>query len=139
MSFFTLYLGGNLAKIMIVDDEHDFREMLDLMMKKEGFETETAEDGFDFLDKVDSYNPDLVTLDVMMPGLTTDEILEKLKGKKTNPEIILLTVVRYSEDEKKQIISRGNVVDYITKPFDLDFLLDVVKKHVQQESVVRIE
>ena len=67
---------------MIVDDEHDFREMLDLMMKKEGFETETAEDGFDFLYKVDSFKPDLVTLDVNMPGLTTNEILEKLKQKK---------------------------------------------------------
>lgn len=128
-----------MTKIMVVDDEVDLREMLNLMLQKEGFETETAEDGSKFLNKLDAFNPDLVTLDVMMPGLTTIEILEKLNGKKTNPKIILLTVVRYSEDEKKQIMSRGNVVDYITKPFDLDFLLDVVNKHVQHEPLVSME
>ena len=128
-----------MTKIMVVDDEVDLREMLNLMLQKEGFETETAEDGSKFLNKLDAFNPDLVTLDVMMPGLTTIEILEKLNGKKTNPKIILLTVVRYSDEEKKQIMSRGNVVDYITKPFDLDFLLDVVNKHVQHEPLVSME
>ena len=75
----------------------------------------------------------------MMSGLTTIEIFEKLNGKKTNPRIILLTVVRCSEDKKKQIMSRENVVDYITKPFGLDHLIDVVKRYVQQEPLVRLE
>ena len=92
-----------MAKIMVVDDEPDLREMLDLMLNKEGFETETAENGSDFLDKLDEFNPDIVTLDIMMPGLTTSEILKKLKGKKSNPKIILLTVVRYSDEEKNKI------------------------------------
>jgi len=71
MSFQNYIIGGKLAKIMIVDDELDFRAMLDLMMKKEGYETEMAIDGSDFLEKVDSFNPDIVTLDVMMPGRIT--------------------------------------------------------------------
>jgi len=90
--------------IMVVDDEPDLREMIELMMKKEGFETELAEDGADFLEKIDVYKPDLVTLDVMMPGLTTKEILEKLKEKNCKPKIILLTVVRFSDEEKKKLI-----------------------------------
>jgi len=67
--------------------------MLNLMLNKEGFETEMAEDGSEFLEKVDTFNPDVVTLDVMMPGLTTSEMLEKLNGKKNNPKIVLLTAV----------------------------------------------
>ena len=119
-----------MAKILVVDDEQDLREMIDLMMKKEGFETETAYDGANFLEKIDSFRPDLVTLDVMMPGLTTKEILEKFKEKSCDPKIILLTVVRYSEEEKKKIMDMGNVVDYVTKPFEFDVLINAVKKHV---------
>ena len=117
---------------MVVDDEQDLREMLDLMMKKEGFETETAYDGSNFLEKIDSFQPDLITLDVMMPGLTTKEILEKLKEKSYNPKVILLTVVRYSEEEKVKILEMGNIVDYVTKPFDFDVLIKTVKKHLNQ-------
>jgi DNA-binding response OmpR family regulator len=115
---------------MIVDDEADLREMLDLYLKREGFETNTAEDGADLLKKIDDFEPDLVTLDVMMPGLKTTEILEKLKEKKSKPKIILLTVVRYTNSEKQKLYRMGNIVDYVTKPFDLDDLMDRIHKQV---------
>ena len=91
------------GRILIVDDEPDFREMLNLMLHKEGFETAIAENGEDFLNTIDDFQPDLVTLDVMMPGLTTGEILEKLSKKKCKPKIILLTVVRYSKETLEEI------------------------------------
>ena len=119
-----------MTKIMVVDDEPDLRKMLNIMLYNEGHEIETAEDGSDFLNKLDNFDPDIVTLDVMMPGLNTREILEKLKGKKSNPKIILLTVVRYSEEEKKKIMTMGNVVDYVTKPFDIDELTERIFKHI---------
>ena len=119
-----------MSKIMIVDDEEDLRNMLNLLLRKEGYETEMAEDGTDFLSKLDNTNPDLVTLDAMMPGLSTVEILKKIKKKKSNPKIILLTVVRFSEEEKKKIYEIGNIVDYITKPFDLDDLLNRIDRHL---------
>ena len=120
-----------MTKIMVVDDENDLREMLGLMLKKEGYEIGMAINGADFLDRLDDFQPDLVTLDVMMPGLTTLEILDKLKEKKTKTKVILLTVVRYSEEEKQQIFKMGNVIDYITKPFELDDLVNIIKKHMQ--------
>ncbi len=122
-----------MTKIMIVDDEPDLREMLNLMLHKEGFDTEIAEDGSEFLSKIDEFDPDLVTLDVMMPGLTTSEILKKLKEKKSKPKIILLTVVRYSEEEKEKVYHMGNVVDYVTKPFDIDELTERIYKHIKQQ------
>ena len=116
-----------MTKVMVVDDEPDLREMINLMIKKEGHETQVAENGDDFLEKIDGFAPDVVTLDVMMPGLTTKEILERLKEKKSNPKIILLTVVRFSDDEKEKILKMGNVVDYITKPFEFDVLMETLK------------
>ena len=123
-----------MTKIMIVDDEPDIREMLNLFLNNEDFDTKTAVNGDDFLDKIDEFNPDIVTLDVMMPGLTTIEILEKLKERKNNSKIILLTVVRLSDEEKEKMSNMGNIVDYITKPFDLDNLMDSVKKNMKIEK-----
>ena len=123
-----------MTKIMIVDDETDLREMLNLMIRKEGFETATAENGDDFLNKIDEFQPDIVTLDVMMPGLTTREILEKLPEKKTKPKIILLTVVRYSEEEKQKLYQKG-IVDYVTKPFEMDTLINTIQKYVLLKPV----
>ena len=122
-----------MTKIMIVDDETDLREMLNIMIRKEGFKTLTAEDGDDFLSKIDDFQPDLVTLDIMMPGLTTKEILDKLEEKKTKPKIILLTVVRYSEEEKQKLYQKG-IVDYVTKPFELDDLTFRIHKHLDKEK-----
>jgi len=121
-----------MAKIMVVDDETDLRNLVKLIMEKEGFEVETAENGKEFLDKVDDFKPDLVLLDVMMPGLTTREILKKLKKKKTQPKIALLTVVRYSDEEKEKLFDMGNIVDYITKPFDVQHLIASVNKHINE-------
>lgn len=118
-----------MTKILIVDDEQDIREMINLKMKKEGFETETAYDGANFLEKIDIFQPDLVTLDVMMPGLTTKEILEKLNEKSCKPKIILLTVVRFSDEEKKKLMNMG-ATDYITKPFEFKSLMEVVKRWI---------
>ena len=118
-----------MTKIMVVDDEQDLREMIVLMLQKEGFETNTAENGSDLLNKIDAFQPDLVTLDVMMPGLTTRDILDKLKEKKTKPKIILLTVIRYSDEEKQKLVQMG-IVDYVTKPFELDNLINTIHNHV---------
>ena len=123
-------MSNNRKRIMIVDDERDFREMLNLMLRNKGFEIEFAEDGSIFLEKVDDFQPDLVILDVMMPGPTTVEILEKLKKKKSKPKIILLTVVRFTPKKLDKLLEMDNIVDYIKKPFDIDAFLDSVKKHV---------
>ena len=120
----------HMKKIMIVDDEQDFREMVNLMIQKEGFETEMAEDGTDFLNKIDRFQPDLVTLDVMMPGLSAFEILDKLKEKESKPKIILLTSIRYTDKEIDRLFNTWNVVDYIVKPFDYDDLLKRLHKHI---------
>jgi DNA-binding response OmpR family regulator len=120
--------GEKLKKIMIVDDEKDLRELLNLVMQNEGFETLMAENGTDLLKKIDKFQPDLIVLDIIMPGPTTKEILEKLKEKKCNPKTIILTVVRFSNEEKEELFKIGNVVDCINKPFDMDDLINSVKK-----------
>lgn len=119
-----------MTKIMVVDDQKMMRDMVNTMLKKEGYETETAENGEDFLNKIDDFQPELVTLDVMMHGLKTQEILEKLKEKQTKPKIILLTVIQFTDEQRDKLFKMGDVVDYITKPFDLHDLMNTVKNNL---------
>jgi DNA-binding response OmpR family regulator len=120
-----------MAKIMIVDDNRDIADTLKIIMEKEGNETLLACNGEDFLNKVDDFRPDLVLLDVMMPGLTTEKIMEKLKDKGwVNLKVILVTVVRFSDEEKKLLYTVLNITDYITKPFDVFDLVGKVNKHL---------
>ncbi len=115
-------------KIMIVDDNKDIVDTINLIMQKEGYETATAQNGEEFLKNVENSRPDLVLLDVMMPGLTTRQILENLKKKGLNDlKIILVTVVRFSDDEKQALMKEFKIVDHITKPFDVANLVERVK------------
>jgi DNA-binding response OmpR family regulator len=116
---------------MIVDDHGDIVETLQTIVEKEGHETETASNGEEFLKKIDAFNPDLVLLDVMMPGLTTKQILEKLKEKgRSDQKIILVTVVRFSGEEEKALFKDFKIADYVTKPFDLFEMTDKIRRHL---------
>ncbi len=120
-----------MARVMVVDDEEDLRNLVKMVMEKEGFEVEGAEDGNDFLEKVDRFQPDIVILDVMMPGPSTKEILQKLREKGVDSKIVLLTVVRFSSEEIKKLSEMGNVVGYMTKPFDIPELVSEINKHIK--------
>ncbi len=120
-----------MARIMIVDDEPDLVATLKELVRKAGHEAVTAGNGQEFLDRVEKSRPDLVLLDIMMPGLSTRQILDKLKEKKFQRlKIILLTVVRMGEDERTELFKNPLIVDYITKPFDITALMKGIKKQL---------
>ncbi len=114
--------------VFVVDDEPDIRESVKTVLEQEGYEVLMAENGEQFLKKMEKSSPNLVLLDIMMPGLATKDILEKLKGVSKGVKIIFLTVVRLSDDEKSKLLKMANIIDYITKPFDLDDLVARVHK-----------
>lgn len=112
--------------ILIVDDEEDIRDSIKTLLEDEGYSAITAKTGKDALTKI-SKNPDLILLDIIMPGLTSKEILAKLKEKKIKVPILFLTVVKLSETSKKEIL-KDHVKDYIEKPFINEDLLKRIKK-----------
>ncbi len=117
-------------KIIIVDDERDIRRTVKQILEKENYEIFTAVNGEDLFKKLERITPDLILLDIMMPGMTTSQIIEKLRdNKKTrNIRIIYLTVVQVSEMEKIKILKSKNIEDYIQKPFDINDLKKRIRK-----------
>jgi DNA-binding response OmpR family regulator len=117
-----------MSKIMIVDDNIDIVETLKTIMEMEGHVAEIAYNGEEFLKKVGTVKPDLVLLDVMMPGMKTKEILAKLKEKKINDlRIMLISVIRFSQEEKTIMLENYKIKDYVTKPFDVPDLVNRVR------------
>jgi len=110
--------------IMVVDDEPDNITTVRAVLEKNGYKVVSAENGDDCLEKLKKVKPDLILMDIMMPGTPVREVVKKIKGVK----IAYLSVVRTSEAEKEQLFSSGNIVDFIQKPFDINELLDKVKK-----------
>jgi two-component system, OmpR family, response regulator VicR len=113
-------------KIMVVDDEADIRSSVKTILEKEGYEVITAVNGDDCLKKLEKGKPDLILLDIMMPGTPVREIVKKIKDVK----ISYLSVVRTSEAEKEKLLGQNNIVDFIQKPFDIKDLVKRVKKIV---------
>ncbi|MCK5022800.1 MAG: response regulator [Candidatus Aenigmarchaeota archaeon] len=116
-------------KIMIVDDEESLIALLTAILEEEGYEVIPAINGEEALEKLKTVKPDLMLLDMMMPGMSGRETCENIrKNPKTeNLKIAFVTVAKFSEAGKGKLDSM-KVSDYITKPFDNDDLLKRIKK-----------
>ncbi|MFH1237320.1 MAG: response regulator [Candidatus Aenigmatarchaeota archaeon] len=118
-------------KILVVDDEESLRELVSAVLEHEGYAVNTASDGEDCLKKLKTMSPDLILLDMMMPGMSGREVCDKIrKDPKTKGlKIAFLTVAKFSE-AGKDILKEMKVLDYINKPFDNDDLVKRVKKMI---------
>jgi DNA-binding response OmpR family regulator len=117
-----------LGRVLVVDDDEIIRQLIAVNLTLEGFDVVTAVDGRDCLEKVVEANPDVITLDVMMPRLDGWVTATQLRR---NPETagmkVVLITARAQEDDK----SRGREIGvdaYLTKPFDPAEMIRVVRE-----------
>jgi len=109
--------------IFVVDDEPDIRQSVKMILEKNSYRVITAEDGDDCLEKLKEIKPDLILLDIMMPGTPVTEILKQIKDIK----IAFMSVVRISDARKKGLTNLDNVVDFLQKPFDVTDFIDRIE------------
>lgn len=111
-------------KILVVDDDTNILMLLELYLKKENFDIVTCENGLDALTLFREENPDLVLLDVMLPGMSGFEVLAEIR-KKSDVPIIMLTA-RGSTADRVEGLENG-ADDYVSKPFDSKELIARIK------------
>ena len=124
-------MGETRRRILVVDDDQDDLKMISMILEPEGYEVVMAENGIQALEKVESDDPDLILLDVMMPELDGFAACNKLKS---SPEsrgipIVLLTGVAKQITKTKYPIDgvlRAEAEEYLEKPVDPEELLRVV-------------
>ena len=104
-------------KILIVDDEKDIVKMLDYNLKKEGFRTVIAHDGEDALRSANKEHPDLVLLDLMLPGRDGLEVCKSLKNDQKTARIPIIMLTAKTQEADKIVGLELGADDYVTKPF----------------------
>lgn len=109
------------VKIMLVDDEAHITQFLELGLVNEGFDIRTAADGMTAVNLAIEYQPHVVILDVMMPGMDGWEVCRLLKKALGNVAIIMLTAKDEVEDRVKGLTTGAD--DYVVKPFSFEELL----------------
>jgi two-component system response regulator VicR len=117
--------------LMIVDDEEDIRTLVEINLKKEGFQTVCAVDGLDAISKLEPRAPDLIFLDLMMPGQSGYEFLRHLQGAGHGRIPVVIATARSLDSSTIAVIlQEGNVVEFFTKPFDWPKILNAVHKRL---------
>ncbi len=114
-------------KILIVEDDKDIVKMLEYNLKKEGFRTISAYDGEDALDIASREYPDLVILDLMLPGMDGLEVCREFKKENKTATIPIIMLTAKSQESDKVVGLELGADDYITKPFSPRELIARIK------------
>jgi len=117
---------GTGPRVLLVDDEEKFLEVLSQRLGTRGIDAETSTSGEEALVKIKNKNFDAIVLDVMMPGIGGIETLKRIR--KENPEVqIIMLTGRGSVDKAVEAMKEG-AIDFLEKPADINTLLDKISK-----------
>ena len=106
------------ARLLVVDDEPNIVELLSASLRFAGFEVRAARSGPEAMRAAREFRPDLVVLDVMMPGMDGFEVVRRLRGEGLTFPVLFLTARDSTEDKVSGLTLGGD--DYVTKPFSLE-------------------
>lgn len=112
-----------MAKILIIDDDKTMTGLLTTLLTMEGHMTTTVNDSTKALDVAGSVGPDLITLDLMMPGLSGFEVCELLQQDPRFANIPIIMVSARDDAESKRKARSAGAKEYVTKPFNVDELM----------------
>lgn len=114
-------------KILIVEDEKDIVKMLEYNLKKEGFKILSARDGESAVNLSGKEHPDLVLLDLMLPGIDGIEVCKRLKSERKTASIPIIMLTAKSQESDKIVGLELGADDYVTKPFSPRELIARIK------------
>ncbi len=117
--------------VLVVEDDSNIRELLQMYLEREGYAVTLAADGSQGLEKFRAISPDLVLLDIMMPGMDGWEVCKHIRAESKTP-VIMLTA-KGETDDKVQGLKTG-ADDYITKPFEMKEVLARIEAVLRRSS-----
>lgn len=125
------------TRILIVEDDTSLRDALNDTLELAGFACETAENGNDALIKINAQKPDLIVSDIQMPEMDGLALLRNLK--KRIPDVPVLMMTAHGSVNSAVEAIRNGAVDYLTKPFEADILLNKVNAYIKKSDVAGIQ
>jgi DNA-binding response OmpR family regulator len=110
-------LAAAWARVLLVEDEVDIRELIRYSLAQAGLDVEEASDGAEALDKLRAFAPDLVVLDLMLPGMPGLEVCQRLRSRAETALLPIMVVSAKSNASDKALGLAMGADDYVTKPF----------------------
>ncbi|AXN38872.1 response regulator [Peribacillus sp. NPDC060186] len=120
------------GKILIVDDQFGIRILLNEVLHKEGYDTFQAANGIQALEVLNNHSPDLVLLDMKIPGMDGIEILKRMKV--VDPDIRVIIMTAYGELDMIQEAKDLGAMTHFAKPFDIDDIRKAVREYLPIQS-----
>ena len=117
--------GDRIPKVLVVDDEPNIRELVEVALKFHGCAVAVSASGKDALHQVETYEPDLMILDVMLPDMDGFEVCRTLRADGNDVPVIFLTARDTTSDTIRGLTLGGD--DYVTKPFSVEALVARVR------------
>ncbi|MEM7604177.1 MAG: sigma-54 dependent transcriptional regulator [Myxococcota bacterium] len=124
-----------MASVLVVDDEENIRLVLETLLRKHGFEVQTASSAERALKAIENSEPDYVLADVRMPGMSGLELCETLRTRDASPTVILMSA--FGSVELAIDAMKAGAYDYVSKPFKKDEVLLTLRKAEERESLRR--
>jgi two-component system, OmpR family, response regulator len=124
-------------RILVVDDEPNIADVVAMALRFQGFTVETVHNGQSAISAVNSFKPDLIVLDVMLPDLDGFEVASRLGGPRGRVPVIFLTARDATEDKIRGLSIGGD--DYVTKPFSLEELVARVRTILRRAGLTEPE
>ena len=115
------------ATVLVVEDEDSFVEALTVGLRREGFRVQVAQDGAEALDVFDAVRPDLVLLDVRMPGIDGYTVCARIRADASLAAVRVIIVTANYGSADVQAARRAGADDFLVKPFHPAALLDMAK------------
>jgi CheY-like chemotaxis protein len=122
-----------MPQVLVVDDEPDVRWLLAGVLRDKGLEVATAEDGQAALEQISREPPDVILLDLKMPGLNGIQVLEQVKGMAPHMPVVIVTA--YGDLPSAVQAMRLGAYDYLTKPFDNDEIVFTVRRALEKREL----
>jgi two-component system, chemotaxis family, chemotaxis protein CheY len=116
------------SRILIADDSTSIRQMLTFVLEDAGFEVSAAEDGQDALDRVETFQPQLVITDLNMPRIDGISLVKSLRAHPAFRFTPILVLTTEGQDRSKQAGREAGATGWLVKPFRPEQLLNVIKK-----------
>lgn len=125
-----------MAYLLVVDDQMGVRRLLYEAFNEQGYEVEMAGSGLEAIEKVKARRPDLILMDMKMPGMNGLGALKEIKALYDDAIVIMMTA--YGELEIVAEAMHLGVREYITKPFDINELRDLVRKVLRETNQAKV-
>ena len=126
----------NLGRVLIVDDEKVMRDSLAEWLELDNFKVETAENGLEALKKIEAEPPDVLVVDIKMPGMDGVTLLKKIKERDQDLPVIMMTAFATVENAVRSM--KDGAYDFITKPFPPEKLTNLLR-HVIEHNQLKQE